>query len=577
MRQKRRRSIKVRIMLPVVILGMAAVLSNLATMSNIRRVNENAARIADHDMTSLTELSLVKQMIQEIQILGLSHATASDSASMIQASDRLKQKENELEEKLTAYEQYLSADDDAAYQEIKEGYQALLTGVRRICAFSADRKQAEANTAANEEIAPCVNKMLAAAGSIESHAKEEAQEARKHLDSVYRSGLFVNTATVLLSILAVIYAVWSANRHMINPITGTERELSGIIQGIDRKEGDLTKRIRIVSNDEIAALGQGINVFLEKLQNILSMIADNSQRMDGVVSKVLDNVKTSNSSVSEMSAFVEELSETMESVSAHAQSIHRNAESVSEEAAGIAERTNDMSGYSKKMKNHADAIAAGARTNMEETGAKLNEILSVLSQAIEDSRSVNQVNNLTSDILNVANQTNLLALNASIEAARAGETGRGFAVVAQEISKLAEAARESANNIQSINAVVTQAVRNLSEHAESLVNYMKETILPEFEGFVNAGEEYKQNAGYVERVMHEIACKTDTLKTAVSEIAEAIHTISRAIEESAAGLNGTSGNMQVLEADMHNIQMQMDENKEIACGLRRETEIFTRL
>ncbi len=577
MEQKRRRSIKVRIMLPVVILGIVAVLSNLATMSNIRRVNENAARIADHDMTSLTELSSVKQMIQEIHILGLSHATASDSASMIQAADRLKQKESGLEEKLVAYEQYLSSGDGPAYKEMKEQYKMLLNGVRRICAFSANRKQAQANKTANEEIAPCSDKMLAAIDSIESHARQQAQEAREHLERVYRFSLVVNTATVFISFLAVIYAVFSANRHIIHPITRTERDLSGIIQGIDKKEGDLTKRIRIVSNDEIAALGHGINVFLEKLQNIFGMITDNSQKMDCVVSKVLANVETSNSSVSEMSAFVEGLSKTMESVSAHAQNIHQNAESVSAEVAGIAERTNDMNEYSKKMRNHADTMAAGARANMEVTSAKLNEILCVLNQAIEDSKSVNQVNNLTSDILNVANQTNLLALNASIEAARAGETGRGFAVVAHEISKLAEAARESANNIQSINAVVTEAVHNLSGHAESLVDYMNETILPEFENFVEAGEEYKQSAGHVERVMHEIAGKTDTLKIAVSEIAGAIHTISRSIDESAAGLAGTSGNMQVLETDMHNIHMQMDENKGIACGLRHETEIFTRL
>lgn len=577
MKRTKRGSIKVRIMLPVVILGIVAVLSNLATMSNIRRVNENAAGIADHDMTSLTELSSIKQTIQEIQILGLSHATASDSASMLQAADRLKQKEDELAEKLEAYQQYLSSEDGQPYQEMREQYKMLLNGVRRICAFSANRKQAEVNMTANGEIAPCTDKMIAAIDRIESHAQQQAQEARKHLDNVYQFSLLVNAATVFVSLLAVIYAVYSANRHIINPITRTERDLSEMIQRIDQKEGDLTKRIHIISNDEIAALGEGINVFLAKLQSIFGMITDNSQKMDGIVSKVLDNVKTSNTSVSQMSAFVAELSDTMELVSEHAQGIHQNAEAVSAEVAGIAERTNEMNGYAKKMKNHADGMAADARTNMEVTNRKLNDILSVLNQAIKDSKSVDQVNNLTSDILSVAGQTNLLALNASIEAARAGETGRGFAVVAQEISKLAEAARESANHIQSINAVVTNAVHNLADHAESLVDYMNEAILPEFEGFVSAGEEYKRNADHVESVMHEIAGKTDTLKITVSEIADAIHTISKSIDESVAGLNGTSGNMQVLAADMNNIHMQMDENKGIASGLRHETEIFTKL
>ena len=214
---------------------------------------------------------------------------------------------------------------------------------------------------------------------------------------------------------------------------------------------------------------------------------------------------------------------------------------------------------------------------METTSVKIHEILEVLNQAIEDSKSVDQVNNLTSDILNVASQTNLLALNASIEAARAGEAGRGFAVVADEISQLASATRESANNIQRINVVVTEAVHNLAEHAESLVAYVNESILPEFSDFVTAGDEYKRNATYIEEVMQEFAVKTDSLKESVSEIAESIHTISLAIDEGVSGVSGTAENMQILVSDMDNINSQMSENKGIATELKHETEIFTRL
>ncbi len=577
MNQKRRGSIRVLIIIPVLILGIVGVISNFIAMSNIRKVNGNASEIADHYMSSLTELSSIKEQIQSLHTRGLSHIIATDSNSMIDLINTIKSDKVTLEESIAAYEQYVSEEDMAAYKELKSKDTALHDSLKRVCAFSANMQKTEANNIANTEIKPSVDAMLADISTIEEHAKAAAQTARTQLSVVYRTSLIINGITIAVSLLAILFAIYSSSKHVIRPITRAERELSEIIEGIDRKEGDLTKRVSIVSNDEIAALGNGINVFMEKLQNIFRIITNNSQKMDVVVSEVLDNVKTSNNSVSEMSALTEELSATMEAVSNNAQTINENAGMVNDEVTSIADKTNEINDYSKQMKSHADDMAARARTNMETTSVKIHEILEVLNQAIEDSKSVDQVNNLTSDILNVASQTNLLALNASIEAARAGEAGRGFAVVADEISQLASATRESANNIQRINVVVTEAVHNLAEHAESLVAYMNESILPEFSDFVTAGDEYKRNATYIEEVMQEFAVKTDSLKESVSEIAESIHTISLAIDEGVSGVSGTAENMQILVSDMDNINSQMGENKGIATELKHETEIFTRL
>ena len=201
----------------------------------------------------------------------------------------------------------------------------------------------------------------------------------------------------------------------------------------------------------------------------------------------------------------------------------------------IAQKTDELSDYTKEMKTHAQSMESVARTNMESTDKKVSEILDVLQQAIEESDSVKQVNTLTNDILNIASQTNLLALNASIEAARAGEAGKGFAVVATEISQLAAASQEAANNIQRINGVVTNAVNNLAENANGLVKYMNDSILPEFERFVESGGEYKDKASYIEETMTDFKDKTDSLKKSMTEISASINTISHAISE---GVNG---------------------------------------
>ena len=237
----------------------------------------------------------------------------------------------------------------------------------------------------------------------------------------------------------------------------------------------------------------------------------------------------------------------------------------------------NLDGVMNQMKKHAENMENMARTNMDVTKEKVDQILEVLNKAIEDSKSIDQINDLTGDILNIAQQTNLLALNASIEAARAGEVGRGFAVVAHEIGDLADASRNTANHIQEINSIIVEAVHSLAEHSQDLIKYLNDSIMEDFSDFVKAGAEYRDNATYIEDAMSEFTKKTERLKNNVSQIATAIESISEAIDEGAQGVNGTADSVQDLAADIDTISNEMNENQEIAGSLKKETEIFVKL
>ena len=356
----------------------------------------------------------------------------------------------------------------------------------------------------------------------------------------------------------------------------TNKDIRDIIDGIDNGEGDLTKRVRVISNDEIADLGNGINLFMDKLQEILKLIIENTNYMENVVAEVDGSVVKSNDSASDLSAMTEELSATMQDVGLSVNTINDNADNILKDVEIIATKSDDINQFSKEMKANAEKIESDARYNMVQTGEKVGNILDVLNKAIEDSKSVDQVNNLTNDILNISSQTNLLALNASIEAARAGEAGKGFAVVADEIRQLADSSRETANKIQSINSVVVAAVNNLSDNANNLVSYLQQTILPEFQTFVDGGVKYKENASYIENAMDEFVEKTDVLKKNMDEIAHSINTITTVVDDGAAGVNNAAISTQDLVEDTVNISNKMIENKGIAQNLKNSTNIFAK-
>ena len=577
MKKQGRFSTKMIILIPVFVIGIISIISSVLAVKNIRKVNENATQIANGYMVCIADLGSIQIETEKIHRLGLSHIVATDLDSMISLVDVIRSEQTVLDEYLSDFEQFIDDSDRENYEAILSNYEGLKYENANLMAYSANGNKEAAYALANGAISEYADKIDQNITAIQEVVNNNADTAKQQLTKVYKYSLTVSFVTIAVSMASLLFAVFSVLKMVIVPLSKTKNEINEIIDDIDRREGDLTRRVTIMENQEVAAVGSGINLFMGKLQDIFKTIIHNAKRMETVVNEVRESVMTSNSSVSDLSALTEELSATMQEMSDNAALINSNTESVAGEVNQIAERTTEINNYTKEMKGHADSMESAARSNMESTGTKVNEILEVLNRAIEDSNSVNQVNSLTDDILNIASQTNLLALNASIEAARAGDAGRGFAVVATEISQLAAASQEAANRIQQINSVVTQAVHNLADNANGLVQYMNESILPEFEEFVTAGSEYKNKATYIENVMNEFESKTDSLKNTMVEIQKSINTIAHAIEEGAKGVSNAADSTQVLVTDMENISNRMDENFEIATDLKKETAIFTKI
>lgn len=565
------------ILIPVFVVGFVSVISSGLSLKNLSKVNDAASQIVGTSMVGTEMLNDIEMETVNIHTLALAHIISTDLSSMIDIVSEVRNHEEKLKQLLDDYNPYVTLETKRNYRIICENYTSLVKECGNVMAYSAAGKNEEAYKTANGSIAKYSNNIEKAISSMREHVNSVTQEERKSLESTYRASVVTCTFTIAISIIALLFVVFAVVTMVIKPLLRTQKEINGIIVNIDNKKGDLTQRVTPINNAEVDAVGKGINVFMTKLQAIFKAVVTNSARMERVVDDVRQSVQTSNSSVSDLSALTEELSATMQDISENASVINTNTDNVAKEVELIAEKTDELTGYTKDMKAHAQSMESVARTNMESTDRKVSEILEVLQKAIEDSNSVKQVNSLTNDILNIASQTNLLALNASIEAARAGEAGRGFAVVASEISQLAAASQEAANNIQRINAVVTNSVTNLSDNANGLVSYINDSILPEFERFVESGVEYNDKASFIEGTMTDFKEKTDSLKQSMLEISSSINTISHAINEGVNGVVSAADSTQLIVEDMDNISHKMDENYEIADSLKKETSIFIKL
>lgn len=576
MGEKKRISIITVILLPVMILGIVCTVSSSLAISNIKNVNANASEIADRYMNSIAKIAEIQKETQEVHNMGLAHIIATDLDTMITMVYTIREGQKHLDTYLDEYEKnYLLEADKAAFELIRSNYAGMKHEMMRMMAYSANNQKADAYALANGVIADYSNEIQKQIEQISNNVNTAATDARTQLAEVYNKSVLESVIAILVSVLSLGVSLFVVLYFVIKPIAQTNKQIRNIISDIDRNEGDLTKRVSIASIREVAELGNGFNTFMDKLQNILKLIIEKTNEMREVVDEVQTSVRTSNDSASDLSAVTEELAATMQEVGNSTGVINRNVDSVRGDVEEIADKSCSMNEYSKGMKQNADKMENDAKSTMQETSTKVQEILSVLNRAIEDSKSVDQVNSLTNEILSISSQTNLLALNASIEAARAGEAGKGFAVVAEEIRQLADSSRDTANRIQEINVVVTQAVHNLAGNANNLVGYLNESILPEFENFVESGAQYRENATYIEGVMDEFTEKTDALKKAMDEIATSINTITNAIDEGAEGVNGAAESTQVLVVDMEKISNRMNVNEKIAGVLQEGTAIFT--
>lgn len=463
-----------------------------------------------------------------------------------------------------------------ALQEYKDQFTPLQDTVTQIAQFYQEGDKAKAFTL-NSQMRDIVLAMQEKQTTFTKLIGEESERlvneriaASTMLEGVSRGIFIVFLGVSVLMVLVLQFSV-------VRPARYATDHLNQIISDIQANRGDLTQRIAVKTKDEVGQLVAGINNFIEQLQVTMKKIQTGSSDMEQQVANMNGNIQQSESSASDVSATMQQMSASMEEISATLDQITQGSNNVLELSKNMRSRAEEGTTFVSGIKNKAQNIRSNVMNSKNDAIQMLDNNRRLLETAIENSRSVGKINELTSEILSISSQTNLLALNASIEAARAGEAGKGFSVVADEIRVLADNSRDTANNIQNISAMVTQAVGELSKNANEMLKFIDETVIGDYDEFVNVANQYHDDAENMNVTFHDFKDHSHTLEETISQITDGIVGINTAVDESVQGVSMAANNMTQLVSLLGNIQDDAHNNKEVCDSLQKEVHHFKQI
>ena len=361
---------------------------------------------------------------------------------------------------------------------------------------------------------------------------------------------------------------------IVSRITKGLMQVNAKIYDLVHNEGDLTQKLDVRSGDELELIAGNVNELLAYIRKIMIGISSGSMRLMSSSRKMVDHLSSADESITDVSATMQEMSAAMEETTSSLNQITEAIDEIYSSVECIAGNADAGKVSSQEMESRASGANDAAAEGEKKANIETEKMAASLNEKIAKSKSVEQIEILTSNIIEITEQTNLLALNASIEAARAGEAGRGFAVVADEIGKLAGNSADAAAKIRQVSAEVIQAVDELAEGSQQMIEFVRNSTEEGFGGLVATSENYATDANAMRAMMEQFAQTAEELRSTMDGIRESISAVNIAVEESAKGIAGVSESSVQLTGNVNDIQSEASDNNGIAEDLATEVGKF---
>ncbi len=571
------KKLSTKILMLILFLAVIAGMSVFILMTTINDMRDNSAHIMNYQVENQKDVSAISKNFSEVKGNIFIHVNGTTTATYDLYEKIIDQYFAKVDEALARYEERNASDADkmAVIEELKKNYNKYVSQYKTCIDYSRNNSKDMAKSLILETMQVCAQNINASITALDEITANELVAAAEEREQLVKNANGTFFFCAILIIFSIISSVVLCN-YFVRPIKSAVKELNAITDGIENMNGDLTARISVKSKDEISILVTGINHFLDILQQVISQIALSSISIADSSFAISNSVVKANEGANDTSATMQELSAGMQEVAATVETVNGNMEDIKNSVSGIADNAVDGTDYAVEIKKRAEALKHQAVESMNMAKSMLAEIDTAVNTSVENAKQISQIEKLTEDILGIAGQTNLLALNASIEAARAGEAGKGFAVVADEIRTLADSSRVTANNIQTISAMVITNVNDLADNAMKLLDFVNNTVIGDYDTMERVGEQYYDDAAKINDLMNGFKDSTLELNNLTMQISNAVNDISVTIGESAEGVTQVAETTSDLVFEVGQIMDSSNLNNETVEILKEGVDKFKR-
>lgn len=575
-KRKRGVGIGIKIMVLLLLLAITAISCVGVLVWTLQSVIGTSDQIVSEQVAEQEKISTLSRQFTYINSQVLTHVMTTNSVTMDTLSEKILQDIADMEQQIEEFGALLSEGDER--KEALDSASAELAKYRKtvesLLVTSAENKtQAYVSATSNlpmfnEHIENYMNRML----EITAQEMEQAQGQMEQ--SAARVPGIISVASIAL-LVVVIVIMLGLRLWVIGPVKKATKQVDELVEGIRCNKGDITKRIHVGSRDEVGRLAIAINDLVAQMQIIIRAITEGCGQMEEKQADIISNVEKVYATADHTMQNLGIMSEGMQLVTGAIDGVQQDTSVLDHTVENMLEVAQNGRDYAADIKEKAGKMKATAVESKQEATVVMKEIDTAMTESIANSRQIHKITELTEEILGIAGTTNLLALNASIEAARAGEAGRGFAVVAEEIRKLADSSRESANNIQEISNRVVESVEELSENATRLLEFMNTRVMKDYDALEDTGSNYHEAADHVDEMMNEFGQKIDELLSVLQNVNTANTQMEATVGDSTEKLSVVEKNNQGLQQEMKDISYAVEELAASAGQLKESIRCFT--